>query len=52
MSTWARTPELATDGLTAADANGSAPARRPSRYRALLNDKLRLAMVVIAILAI
>lgn len=52
MSTRSRTPEILTDRLTAADANGSAPATRPSRYRALTGDKLRLAMIVIAILAI
>ncbi len=52
MSTRSRTPEILTDRLTAADANGSASAARPSRLRALTADRLRLAMVVIAILAI
>lgn len=52
MSIRSRTPEILTDRLTAADANGSAPATRPSGYRALTADKLRLAMIVIAILAI
>lgn len=52
MSTRARPPEAAGDGLAAADANGAAPATRSPRYRALTADRLRLAMVVIAILAI